>query len=139
VGTWDVGPFDNDSAADWSGDLDDAPKAQRESIIRRTLSDAIDEPDYLDGDLGSEAIAAAAVVAALLPDSPPVSSGYGPGFLAAGDPLELPDDLVGLANQALDRVAAENSELRELWAEGDELRAWLATIAGIRAQLNGDA
>lgn len=27
MGTWDVGPFDNDTAADFSGSLDEAPEA----------------------------------------------------------------------------------------------------------------
>ncbi|MGA5302866.1 DUF4259 domain-containing protein [Nucisporomicrobium flavum] len=30
MGTWDVGPFDNDTAADWRGDLDQATPEQRE-------------------------------------------------------------------------------------------------------------
>jgi hypothetical protein len=139
VGAWDLGPFDNDVAADWCGDLDDAPKGERESIIRRTLSDAVDEPEYLEQDVGSEAVAAAAVVAAHQPNSSVVETAYGPDFLIAGERLDLPDDVVTLANQALDRVIGENSELREVYADGDELRAWLTSIAGVRAQLNGDA
>ena len=139
MGAWDLGPFDNDSAADWCGDLDDAPRSERVSIILRTLSDAVDEPEYLELDAGSEAVAAAAVVAAHQPNSPAVEAGAGPAFLIAGDRLDLPEDVVTLANQALDRVIGENSELREVYAEGDELRAWLTSIAGVRAQLNGDA
>lgn len=139
MGAWDLGPFDNDSAADWCGELDDAPMSERESIIRRTLSDAVDEPAYLEVDAGSEAVAAAAVVAALLPTSPVPEPGSGPTFLTSADHLDLPEDVVTLANQALDRVIGENSELRELHAEGDGLRAWLTSIAGVRAQLNGDA
>jgi hypothetical protein len=29
MGTWDTGPFDDDVAADWAGDLDDADTATR--------------------------------------------------------------------------------------------------------------
>lgn len=37
MGTWDVGPFDNDTAADWCDALDAASPDAREGIIRETL------------------------------------------------------------------------------------------------------
>ncbi|MYV50114.1 DUF4259 domain-containing protein [Streptomyces sp. SID2888] len=38
MGTWDGGPFGNDTAADFCGDLDEAAAGEREGIIRGTLS-----------------------------------------------------------------------------------------------------
>ncbi|PZG38067.1 hypothetical protein C1I98_24840 [Spongiactinospora gelatinilytica] len=38
MGTWDVGPFDNDTAADWRGDLNDAAPSERLDMIRRALA-----------------------------------------------------------------------------------------------------
>ncbi|MFE0449682.1 DUF4259 domain-containing protein [Streptomyces sp. NPDC058914] len=35
MGTWDIHPFDNDTAADFANDLDDAEMAEREALIRR--------------------------------------------------------------------------------------------------------
>ena len=32
MGTWDVGPFDNDTAADWCGDLHDAAPAPQPAL-----------------------------------------------------------------------------------------------------------
>ena len=32
MGTWGTGPFDNDTAADFAGDLDDAPPGERERL-----------------------------------------------------------------------------------------------------------
>lgn len=55
MGTWDVGPFDNDTAmifCDGHGDRDE--------------------------DASEEAVAAAALVAAQCPSGRPVGSGYGP-------------------------------------------------------------
>ena len=34
MGTWDVGPFDNDTAADWCGDLDDTSPDARRILVR---------------------------------------------------------------------------------------------------------
>lgn len=38
MGTWDVGPFDNDTAADFGGDLDEAAAAEREGIVSSALT-----------------------------------------------------------------------------------------------------
>jgi hypothetical protein len=40
MGTWDVGPFNNDTAADWCGDLHDAGADQRLPLVRATLGAA---------------------------------------------------------------------------------------------------
>ncbi|MCM4078238.1 DUF4259 domain-containing protein [Paractinoplanes hotanensis] len=70
MGTWDVGPFDNDTAADWCGDLDEAAPEQRAGLIRDVLSRVAEHGDeYLDSDEAAKAIAAAAVVASQLPDA----------------------------------------------------------------------
>ena len=62
MGAWGAGPFDNDDAADWAGELEDAEPDERPAMIRAALSDAADEPDYLKIAVGEIAIAAAAVV-----------------------------------------------------------------------------
>ncbi|GAB1644296.1 hypothetical protein KRMM14A1259_47190 [Krasilnikovia sp. MM14-A1259] len=120
MGTWDAGPFDNDNAADWCGELHDAAVEQRVALIRRALTIVADcgADDYLDGDMADEAVAAAAVVASRLPGGPPITSGYAPAFLRDGGNIALPGDLPALAVRALDRVDGENSELRGLWGAG---------------------
>ncbi|MFD6987164.1 DUF4259 domain-containing protein, partial [Streptomyces sp. NPDC059956] len=42
MGTWDVGPFDNDTAADFGGDLDEVAAGEREGIVRSALTRVID-------------------------------------------------------------------------------------------------
>ncbi|MCX5297949.1 DUF4259 domain-containing protein [Streptomyces sp. NBC_00193] len=42
MGTWDIGPFDNDTAADFGGDLDEAAAGEREGVVRGTLTHVID-------------------------------------------------------------------------------------------------
>lgn len=117
MGTWDSGPFDNDTAADWCGDLDDADVAERPVLVREALSRAAGEDSYLDADVACEAIAAAAIVAAQQPGGQPISSPYAPDFLRNGGQLDLPDDLAAFAARALDRIMAADSEWRDLWQD----------------------
>jgi hypothetical protein len=124
VGTWASGPFDNDTAADWCGDLDDARPGDRPAMVRAALSGVVEEDGYLDSDLACEAIAAAAIVAAQLPGGQPITFSYAPEFLRDGGSLPLPDEVAALAVRALDRIMADESEWRELWqdaapADGD--------------------
>ncbi|MFC8095227.1 DUF4259 domain-containing protein [Streptomyces sp. NPDC057301] len=64
MGTWGVHPFDNDTAADFANDLDDAAMAERQSLVRRALLRAAGDRDYLEAPEAEEAVAAAALVAA---------------------------------------------------------------------------
>ncbi|WP_033341592.1 DUF4259 domain-containing protein [Catenuloplanes japonicus] len=120
MGTWDFGPLDNDTAADWCGDLREAPAARRLELIRTALTAAADHDAaaYLDDTIGDRAVAAAAVLAAQLPGGPPLDSAYGPAFLTDGVSTGLPADLPALAIRALDRVDGDNSEIRENWEDG---------------------
>ncbi|MFB7115455.1 DUF4259 domain-containing protein [Streptomyces sp. NPDC056190] len=122
MGTWDVGPFDNDTAADFCGDLDEAAVGEREGIVRSTLIRVIDTAGYLEAPESEEAVAAAALVAAQCPGGEPADPIYG-----TEEPLPDLTGLCDLALQALDRVMTEPSELMDLWAESDG-GPWRANI-----------
>lgn len=114
LGTWDAGPFDNDSAADFANDLDDTPEHERTALIRTVLTAAVENDSYLDLDEGAPAIAAAALVACRLPGG----EQFAPNGSGPEAPIpKLAPDLVPLAIDAVDRVLAANSELAELWSE----------------------
>jgi hypothetical protein len=128
MGTWDIGPFDNDTAADFAGDLDEAAVEERESMIRSVLKRAADPADYLDAPDAERAVAAAALVVAQHPDGEPACSIYGPS-----EPLpEFPTDLRTLAVDTLDQVVAELSELAELWGEAADGPKWRQDITRLR-------
>ncbi|MFJ6899415.1 DUF4259 domain-containing protein [Streptomyces hokutonensis] len=129
MGTWDVGPFDNDTAADWCGDLDDTSPDARQDLVRDTLARAADTTDDLNADIGDRAVAAAALVAAQCPGGEPAHPHYGPK-----EPVPDLTGLRALALRALDRVLTEPSELLELWAESDGA-PWHATVNGLRSTL----
>lgn len=134
MGAWGEGPFDNDDAADWCGDLDAADPSERRGMVRWALATAARNSGYLEMDEAGTAIAAAAIVASRMPGGPPITSTYAPDFLLAGEPLELDADLPELAVEALARILGDNSEWRDLWEEAggtefphiDRLRAVLS-------------
>ncbi|MEU7861743.1 DUF4259 domain-containing protein [Nonomuraea sp. NPDC049141] len=134
MGTWDVGPFDNDSAADWCGDLHNAAPKRRPALIRKALKGAAGRAKYLDSDEAVEAIAAAAIVASQR-SGVPITSPYAPDFLLEGGRVEVDDELVALAARALDRVMGEGSEWLELWEESGSSSEAVAVIEGIRGAL----
>ncbi|WP_405636437.1 DUF4259 domain-containing protein [Streptomyces sp. NBC_01178] len=130
MGAWDIGYFDNDTAADFGGRVDDAAAEKKADVLREVLAAAAGtgREDYAEGE---EAVAAAALVAAQCPGGEPVTTAYGPK-----EPLPpLPADLRPLAVRALDRLTAPNAEPLDLWAEAGEDQAWLAGIAALRAVL----
>ncbi|MGW6972670.1 DUF4259 domain-containing protein [Streptomyces sp. NPDC054952] len=131
MGTWDVGPFDNDTAADFCASLDEAADADRPGLVRDALVRVLDADDPLDQHLAVEAVAAAALVTAQCPGGRPVTSAYGPDLPVPA----LPADLRAIAARALDRVQAEPSELRGLWAETDRYPYWLHGLQLLRRVL----
>jgi hypothetical protein len=137
MGTWGVGPFDNDTAADWCGDLDEAAPQQRAALIRGVLSRVAGHGDkYLDSDDAVEAIAAAAIVASQVPGGAAVDTAYAPDFLLEGGAVEVADDVPGIAVRARDRIVGDGSEWRELWEEAEEsYQQALASVRSIRATL----
>lgn len=137
MGTWGMGHFDSDTAADFAGNLDDAPSDKRESVIREALTVVVrtGPQEYLDADDGVVAVAAAALLAARWPGGAPVDTVYGPD-----EPLPpFAQDLGPLAVLALDRVVADESEVLELWAEAGEGDQWRAGVLALREVLAGGA
>ncbi|MEU8621906.1 DUF4259 domain-containing protein [Streptomyces sp. NPDC048623] len=131
MGTWDIGPFDNDTAADFSSTVDEAPEERKADVLLAAFREVIETgDDYLDSDLAVEAVAAAALVAAQLPGGTPVTTPYGPDQAIPPLPAALRPEAVA----ALDRVLAKDSELLELWEESDG-EEWKAGVLHLRAVL----
>jgi hypothetical protein len=131
MGTWGIGPFDNDHAADFAGDLDETEADQRAAAIHQALAAVTGPEGQTTSRAADPAIAAAALVAAQQPGGAPVDSAYGPE-----QPIPpLPADLVALAAEALDRVIAPGSEIRQLWEETPSYAAWHNEITTLKAAL----
>ena len=133
MGTWDAGPFDNDSAADFANDIDDAPEDQRVAVIRAELLAAVENDAYLDLDEGAPAVAAAALVAHRLPGGAQFTpNGYGHEV-----PIpDLPPSFVPLAISAVERVLGDRSELAALWSEDMRAqRQWHTSMQQLKSVL----
>lgn len=129
MGAWGTGNLENDTAADWMGDVADGADAD---YVRAALRRVLDAEGYVDSPEACEALAAAEVVAAArghaLPDEESVE--------AAGARMpELADDAL-LALGAISVVAdPQRSELYELWDDA-EPEEWLAVVADLRRRLS---
>ena len=136
MGAWGDGIFQNDTAMDYLGDLSDAPDAGG-ATLRGSLEDAAGTPadEYLDSDVGSEALAAAAVVSAAAEGSPVDRSDPSVNEYLDKVTPHVPDGLAPLAVQAIDRVLAAESEIVELWEETDGLDAFRAQPLAVREHL----
>lgn len=121
MGAWGHGHFENDTAADfvWKVEESEDPKQTIKAAF-----EAVFEEDYLDLDPASEAIAAAAFVDRQLNGTKFTDAdGVGPlevdNFPENHPGVDL-SDLKIIAVKALRRVLGDNSELNELWADGEE-------------------
>ena len=127
MGTWSHESFGNDTANDWAYELEDATDF---SVIEAALQVALDEGDeYLDADLAMEAIVAVEVIAKRLGKGTQ-SDVYTEKVDQWLETIsEQPsDDVLSLAKRVLERIVADDSELKELWLESDEYELWLGNI-----------
>jgi hypothetical protein len=137
MGAWGTAVFDNDDAADFANEIEDAGSfAEMQALLDRALTTVLDSVDFLDSPDAGVGVAAAALVAAW--DNPDLlgeraySLEEWPRFGEA-----LPDALKAKAGQALDRVLrpGEDNEQFLLWDEAGEWDAVVTDIRRYRAAL----
>ena len=134
MGTWSHESFGNDTANDWAYELEDATDF---SLIEAALQVALDEGDeYLDADLAMEAIAAVEVIAKRLgkgTQSDVYTEKVDQWLETISE--QTSDDVLSLAKRVLERIVADDSELKELWLESDEYELWLGNIQQLKDAL----
>ncbi|MFD8643930.1 DUF4259 domain-containing protein [Streptomyces zaomyceticus] len=129
MGTWDTGPFDNDTAADFAIALDEAEPEAREALIRGVLVRTIDATDHLTE--AEEAVAAAALIAAQCPGGEPVDMSYGPE-----EPMPVfPSGLRTLADEALALIVDDEEGPASNWVDPKDWKQWRAILTRLRAVL----
>ena len=136
MGAWSHEPFGNDTANDWAYELEET---QDWSLVEAAFNTVLaPDANYIESDQGSEAVAAAEVLAQAL--------GKGTQSDAYTEKVETwlksvdaapPDELRAKAKAALEKVLSDDSELKELWVESGEPEPWrnsvLALIAAVGA------
>jgi hypothetical protein len=128
MGVWGTNVFDNDMAADFAAEFDESDPSVRVDLLRSALEAALDaEADDLD-EFASEAVGAAAIIAATLPADLPLGS-MAPHKLDGS--LSVPADLVALAVRAFDRVMRDDFDFAEMWDDD----AFAGTLRAVRTAL----
>jgi hypothetical protein len=132
MGAWGVLAYDNDDANDWAYELEAVNDL---SLIESALA-AVEAADgYLDASEACNALAACEVLARLRGNS-----GYQNAYTEKVDlwvqqhPLQPSAELLARASSVMDRILADDSELREIWEESDATE-WLASMADLRARM----
>ncbi|HKO49380.1 MAG TPA: DUF4259 domain-containing protein [Polyangiaceae bacterium] len=133
MGAWGVLAFDNDTANDWAYELDEADDL---SVVEAALDELEEAGDgYLDLDTACDALAACEVLARLLGNF-----GYQNAYTVNVDnwvkahSIKPDPAILARASQAIQRILADESELRELWEEEDGT-AWQHAVDDLRQRL----
>lgn len=129
-GAWGVGGFENDSALDWSYELENASSP----IVLTNAFKSVQAPGYKDVDACSAAMAAAEVVAAMKLNAYERLPEGVKNWATAN--ASLVDD--ALAVDAERSVAAcanpQDSELAQLWLDASDAE-WEAYVAELTSRL----
>jgi hypothetical protein len=128
MSAWGNGSFENDDAQNYLATLATITFGDLTQIFVQ----AADNPEYLEAPAASVVVVAAEAIAALN------------GFPAQGVPPQIlqctanqppcTPELKALALRALERVR-KNSELKDLWLEGDGLNDWVAALQELQVRL----
>ena len=129
MGTWGLGSFENDNAADWVWELEES---QDFGVVHEALAAVLAGDEGLVAPSCEEAIAAAEVVAACL--GRPVADLPEEVEAWVRDHRAVPEGMLDLATRAVARIEAE-SELRDLWKETEHWDSWRAVMQNLVARL----
>jgi hypothetical protein len=134
MGAWGHIAFDNDTTNDWAYGLDDVDDL---SLVEAAF-DELEEvgTNYLDQDIACNALGACEVLARLLgrPGYTNVYTEKVDQWIATHRIKPSPAQLKR-ASAAIDRILADDSELRQLWEEGDEGGIWRQAMEDLRGRL----
>ncbi|MBX4177309.1 DUF4259 domain-containing protein [Streptomyces geysiriensis] len=128
MGTWGTGPFDSDLAADFVDELERLTHHQVIEVLERTFQRVTDSEERIDSGDGAEAVAAGALVASTLPDSPIVID---PDDSPSQPLPELPASLRASARPALDRVLQDGSDMAISWVDSADAEQWRQEVRQI--------
>ena len=134
MGAWSHEPFGNDTASDWAYGLVEQKDL---SLVAQAIQNILDNSDeYLDSDLAVEAVAAAEVLAKALGRGTQTDAYTEEvdAWLKSVAPKPSPD-LLSKARDALTRIVAPDSELKELWEESDDFEVWESSVKALQSAL----
>jgi hypothetical protein len=137
MGAWGHRPFDNDTTNDWAYGLEDVDDL---SLVEAAFDEleAVGN-DYLDQDVVCNALGACEVLARLL-GRPGYTNAYTEKVdeWVSAHQINPPSGLLMRASAAIDRILGIDSELRQLWEEGNEAGTWRAAIEDLRRRVQSE-
>lgn len=134
MGTWHVGPFDNDVAMDFFDEIEETPDEQVPAKLSTVLTAVAERPGRVELDEGHLAVAAAGLVAAGCSRSAATGNPSVDDWLSRHRPA-VDAACARIALAALDRVSGPDSEWMDLWATTDQRGAVEDQLKGLRAVL----
>lgn len=119
MGAIGAGPFENDDALDFLDELEESEQEVRRRKVETALARVVRASGYIEAPTMSEAVAAAAVVAACDDFEAVIGERNVPRWLDE-DPIEVDERLEELATEALHRALRhDDNEWWELWDEAN--------------------
>ncbi|MER5584633.1 DUF4259 domain-containing protein [Streptomyces asoensis] len=128
MGTWGTGPLQNDVATELVDEVEELGPQELIDLLERIFQRVTHAGTRVDGEHGAEAVAAGALVASTVPDSPiGINADEGPS-----EPLpELPASLYVSARLALDRVLQDGSHMANSWVNSADADHWRTEVRQI--------
>ncbi|MCE0559315.1 DUF4259 domain-containing protein [Motilimonas sp. E26] len=128
MGAWGIGNFDNDSAGDWTYELGESSDL---TVIENAIN-AVFEDDYIDSDIGCEALAAIDTLAR-------VKGNFGKkdSYTENVDEwvskynFEPPKELIENAVKAAKAILGDQSELSDIWRATEYFDAWRIEVESV--------
>jgi hypothetical protein len=131
MGAWATDAFGNDDACDWACELKEVKDL---SLVEETLDTVLSVgAEYLEAPHASEALVAVEVIARLQGNWGERSS-YSEDVDKWVERIKIQPSsaLIQKAYRVIDRILADNSELKELWQDSAEYEDWLASVQELR-------
>jgi hypothetical protein len=119
MGTWQVGPFDNDVAMDFFDEIEETPDDEVPAKLSSVLTAVAERPGRVELDEGHLAVAAAGLVAAGRSRSAATGNPSVDEWLTRHRPAVDPAS-ARIALAALDRVSGPDSEWMDLWSATEQ-------------------
>jgi Domain of unknown function (DUF4259) len=136
MGTWQVGPFDNDVAMDFFDEIEVTPDELVLKRLSSVLAAVAERPGRVELHEGHLAVAAAGLVAAGRSRSAATGNASVDEWLSLHRPV-TDQDSARIALAALEKVGGPDSEWMDLWATTDQRTAVEERLSGLRAVLSG--
>jgi hypothetical protein len=134
MAAWGTGPFENDDAVDFLGDLRDGNLVEIDERLTEVFQIVLEVDDHVDAREMSVAVAAAALVA--IWSGAPEPSNRGVRELLASIPFGADDEQRTRASQVLARAAdPRDNGWYEAWAEAGSIDDVTSALAPYRDAL----